>query len=148
MIRTRWPGSSRGFGCSCGERVRDLVRNVLDQRAAEYDVQQLLAAADAEHRHVPVERLACNRPFEGGARVLGRDRRVPLGRAEQRRVDIEGAAGDDQAMDEHQVVLRPVRLMRQQHRQSARVADGAAVVLAEREPGELRIAARAPRDPG
>jgi hypothetical protein len=125
-----------------GERVRDLVRNVLDQRAAEHDVQELLAAADAEHRKVAIERPPRDRPFEGGARVFRRDRRVPVGRPEQRRIDVEGAARDDQAIDQRQVLLHPVRLVRQQHRRAARLADAAAIVLAQGEPRKLRVPAR------
>ena len=36
--------------------VRHLVGDVLDQGAAERHVQQLLAAADAKHRHFPHQR--------------------------------------------------------------------------------------------
>src|SRR5262245_58500450 len=47
------------------QRVGNLIRDVLDQRAAEYDVEELLAAADAEHRQVPGESTAGDREFEG-----------------------------------------------------------------------------------
>ena len=76
------------------------------RRAAERDVQQLLAAADAEHRHVAVERAAGDGELEGGAAVLGGDRRMAGRRAEQRRIDIEGAAGDDQPVDQVEIVRR------------------------------------------
>ena len=39
-------------GLFVGEGIRDGVRDVLHQRAAQYDVQQLLAAANAEDRFV------------------------------------------------------------------------------------------------
>ena len=67
------------------------------RRAAERHVQQLLAAADAEHRLVAAERAAGGGELEGGAAVLGGDAGVAGRRAEQRRVDVEAAAGDDRA---------------------------------------------------
>src|SRR6185437_12181920 len=39
-------------GLLMGQRARDLVRDVLDEGAAEGDVEELLPAADAEHRLV------------------------------------------------------------------------------------------------
>ena len=50
---TACPGSVRGIGLLVGERVRHRVRNVLDEGAAERDVHELLAAADAERGHRP-----------------------------------------------------------------------------------------------
>src|SRR5215469_7111627 len=44
------------IGLLMGKRVRDLVGDVLDQSPAEDDIQQLLPAADAEHRHVAGKR--------------------------------------------------------------------------------------------
>ena len=35
------------------QAVRHGIRHVLDQRAAQHDVEQLLAAADAQQRQVP-----------------------------------------------------------------------------------------------
>ena len=42
-------------GLFMGEGTRHVVRNVLDQAAPEDDVKKLLAAADAEDRHVEGE---------------------------------------------------------------------------------------------
>ena len=63
-------------GLLVGQRVGDRVGNVLDQLAAQHDVQQLLAAADAQHRLVAVERALGHAELEGGAAVLGDHRRV------------------------------------------------------------------------
>ena len=52
------------------QRVRHGVGDVLDQRAAQHDVEQLLAAADAEHRLVALDRALGDRPLEAGAALL------------------------------------------------------------------------------
>ena len=52
--------------------VADRVGQVLDEGAAEGDVQQLHAAADAEHRHLALERGAGQRDLEGVALGPGR----------------------------------------------------------------------------
>src|SRR5262249_14357014 len=71
----------------------------------------------------------------------GGDGRMPALGAEQGGVDIEGAAGDDQPVDEAEVCGNLLRLVRQQDRDAAGANDGGAVILAERIPGQLRIAA-------
>jgi hypothetical protein len=35
------------------QAIRDFVRDALDQGPAERNIQELLAAADPEHRHLP-----------------------------------------------------------------------------------------------
>src|SRR3546814_2651278 len=67
-----------------GQGALDLVGDVLDQRAAQHHVQQLLAAADAEQRQVALQGAAGDGRFEGGAAVLGAHRLVPAIGAEQR----------------------------------------------------------------
>ena len=49
---TAWPGSCARVGLLVRQGARRRVGDVLDQRAAERHRQQLLAAADAEHRQV------------------------------------------------------------------------------------------------
>src|SRR5262249_3831764 len=61
--------------------------------------------------------------------------------AEQRRIDIEGAAGDEEPVDPLEIGLDLLRLVRQQERQAAGAGDGAAVILAQGIPGEFRVAA-------
>jgi len=45
------PGLVARVGLAMRQAIRDFVWDVLDQRAAERDIQELLAAADPEHRH-------------------------------------------------------------------------------------------------
>ena len=122
--------------------ARDLVGDVLDQGSAERDIQQLLAAADAEHRHPSGKRAPRGGELEGGPAVLGGDARVPGRRAEQRRIDVEAAAGDDEPVDPVEISGSGIGVVRQQDRQPAGPADRIAVVLADRVPRKLRIAAR------
>ena len=119
---TSWPGSVRGFGCSCASAVGTRVRDVLDQRAAEHDVEQLLPAADAEHRHVALDGTLGDRPLEPGAPLLGLDRRVPLGGAVEGGIDVEGAAGDDEAVDHARDRSDELGLVRQRDRQAPAAA--------------------------
>ena len=92
-------------GLLVGERVRHRVRDVLDEGAAQRHVHQLLAAADAEGGHRLPVRAAGNGKLEGGAPVLGGDGLVPCRGAEEGRVHVEGAAGDDEAVHGLQVTL-------------------------------------------
>src|SRR5882724_10633500 len=134
-----------GFGARIrllvGERAIDLVGNVLDERAAEDDVQQLLAAADAEHRLVALERALGDRQLEGGALFLGLHCRMAGAGAEDRGVDVEGAAGDDEAVELVEIAVRLLRLVREQYRQATGAHHRLGVVLPQRVPGQLRIAA-------
>src|SRR5436190_2001809 len=52
------------------QRVGDRVGNVLDQRAAERNRQELLTAADAEYRHPPFQRPGGESHFSGRAAFL------------------------------------------------------------------------------
>ena len=76
--RPSCPGSVRGLGCSCASASGIASGMCWIEVAAEHDVEQLLAAADAEHRLVARERGAGDRELERGAPVLGPDRRVTL----------------------------------------------------------------------
>ena len=115
---------------------------MLDQRAAEDDVQQLLAAADAEHRHVAGERPLGDLDLEGGAPGLQLHRGVARLGAEEGGIDVEGPAGHHQPVDAVEIGCRLRRLMGQQDGQAPRPRDGLAIVLAQRIPGQLGIAAR------
>ena len=84
-------GLGARIGLLVGQRARHGIRDVLDQRAAQHDVEQLLAAADAEHRQVAVQRASRDRPLEPGAALLEPDGGVPVAAAVQRGVDVEGA---------------------------------------------------------
>lgn len=117
------------------ERARHFVGNVLDERAAQRDVEQLLAAANAQHRLVGGERALGDGELEGGALVLGGDALVPRRRTEERGIDVEGAARHHQSGDEAEISGGRFRLVRQKDRQAARRDDGAAIVLAQRIPG-------------
>ena len=105
-------------------------------------MQELLAAADAEHRHVALERATGDGEFEIGARCLEFDGVVPVLGTEQGGIDVEVAAGDDQSVDGVEVCGRPPGRVRQEHGQSTRAVDAGAVVLANGIPWLVGIAAR------
>ena len=88
-----------GIGLLVGDGAPDLVGDVLDQRPAEGHVQQLLSAADAQHRGIAFERRLADGHLEIRPLVLGLDRGVTRGGAEKGWVDIEITAGDDEAVD-------------------------------------------------
>jgi hypothetical protein len=100
-----------GVGLLVGERVRHLVRDVLDQSAAQGHVEQLLPAADAEQWQISAERSAGHRQLEPGAPFLGRDLGVAGVGAEMGRVHVEVATGHDQTVQPLQVALRLVGLV-------------------------------------
>jgi acyl-CoA thioester hydrolase len=122
--------------------ARDFVRDVLDQGAAEHDIQQLLAAADAEHRHPSGERALRRGEFESGPAVFGGDTRMAGRRAEQRGIDIEAAASDDEPVDPIEIGASGIGVVRQQDRQPTGPTDRIAIVFADRVPGKFRITAR------
>ena len=126
-------------GLLVGERALDFVRDVLDQRAAQRYRQQLLAAANAQHRQVPGERALSHRHLEGGAPVLGGDARMFFGCPEKRRVDVEISARDHEPVEPVEVMVREVGFMRQQHRKATRAGDDAGIILAQRIPRKFRI---------
>ena len=64
-------------GLLVGQRIGHRLRDVLDQFAAQHDVQQLLAAADPQHRLVGRQRPLGDAELKGGAAVLGDHRGVP-----------------------------------------------------------------------
>ncbi len=114
---------------------------MLDQRAAERDREQLLAAADAEHRQVAGERAAGQRELGRGAALLQRHRRMPPGIAVERRIDVEGAARHHQRVEPVEPLPGQRRVVRQRDRQAAGGDDRLGVVLPQRIPGIFRVAA-------
>ena len=91
---------------------------MLDRGAAEGDVKDLLATADAEQRQVGVMGRPAGGEFEGGAPGLGDDGGMALVDAEQGRVHIEGAAGHQQPVEAVEIGGDLVRLMGPRHRQA------------------------------
>ena len=126
----RMAGFGPRIGLFVSQGTRDLVGDVLDQRTSEDHVQELLAAADAEHWHVALERATGDSEFEIGARCLEFDGVVPVLGTEQGGIDVEVAAGDDQSVDSVEVCGRPPGRVRQEHGQSTRAVYAGAVVLA------------------
>src|SRR4051812_46612975 len=106
--------------------VADDVGEVLHEVAAARDVQDLDAAADREHRHVPLERRAQEREL----------RRVPL-RANAVRLRVRvgavvgrievGAAGEDEPVERVERLLHGLRRRRHDERPPARELDRANV---------------------
>ena len=141
MMSHRMAGLVARVGLLVRQGVGHGVGDVLDQRAAERHRQQLLAAADAQHRHVARQRAAQQRQFGRGAAFLQRDGVVPGGVAVQRRIDVEGAAGDHQGVDAVEQVGGQGGQVRQRHRQAAGAGDGVGVVGAQGVPGVFRVAA-------
>ena len=123
------------------QRAVDRIGDVLDERAAERDSKQLLSAADAQDRHVARERILGERKFGGGAAFLQRYGRMPVGIAVQRWVDIEGTAGDHQSVDAVKISVGECGVVRQCDRQAAGSHDRLGIVLPDRIPGILRVAA-------
>ena len=109
--------------------VTDLVGQVLGERPAEGDVDQLHAAADAEHRHVAFDRAPGQRQFRAvalGHGVLGHRMALgPVGGG----VDVI-APGQDQAVDHVERLIGVVLELgvgRDHQRQSAGPLDRADV---------------------
>ena len=128
-------------GLLMGEGGFDLLGDVLDQAAAQHHVQELLAAADAEHRQVALQTRRGDGGLELGAAVLGADGFMAVVGAEQGRVDVEGPAGDQQGVDAREIGLGLLRLVGQQNRQAAGLDHRGGVVLPHRIPGVFRPAA-------
>ena len=123
------------------ERAGDLVRDVLDQRPAEGDGEQLLPAADPQHRHVAFQCGARRRQLEIRPPRLQRHLRMRRPAAPQRRIHVEGPAGHQQPVHLVQVGPGEVRMMRQRDRQPPRRDHGREIVLPQRVPGQLGPAA-------
>jgi hypothetical protein len=102
--------------------VAEDVGKVLLERAAERHVEDVHAAADAQHGQAPLECRACYPQLEPVAQ--GRDRvrrRVRLG-AVVGRVGVARGPADDQGVEPVERVLR-VLVGREQHGAPARVLD-------------------------
>ena len=128
------------IGLLMRQRVRHRVRNMLDQRSAQRHRQQLLAAANPQHRHVPRQRPAQQRQLRRGPALFQRHRLVPPGIAVQRRIHVEPAAGDHQRVDPVQIGFGQVGPVRQRHGQPATGRDRVRVIGTQRIPGEFGVA--------
>ena len=71
------PGLVARVRLAVRQAARYFVRNMLDQSAAERDIEQLLTAANSEHRHVASECPFGGGEFEGSPAIFGFDRWVP-----------------------------------------------------------------------
>ncbi len=117
--------------------VPEQVGQVLEQRAAERDIEYLHSAADAEHRQIALDRAADQRDL--GLVSLRNDalgRRVGLG-AVHSRIDIV-AAGEDQPVDPVKDlggVFYDLRVGRDHDRQSAGALDRVDVGVREQRRG-------------
>ena len=119
------------------------VGQVLMQRSAERDVEGLGAAADAQHRQLPVQRRAeqgeLPRVPVGCGRVGTRVRRLPVAR----RVDVS-AAGDHQAVEPVEHPVRDVgvdRLRWQQHRDATGQRDALKVDRRQKTGAHVQVSA-------
>ena len=105
--------------------VADLVGEVLVQRAAERDVEQLHPAADAEHRHVALDRAAGQRELDLVALGDGAARRG-WGSAPYIDGSMSAAAGEDRTRRAGRAprrVLDQRRVRRDHQRQPAGALD-------------------------
>src|SRR5262249_34775922 len=130
-----------GVRLAVRDATRHLVRDMLDQGAAEHDVQQLLAAADSEHRHPSLYSTPGRGELEGGAAVFGLDRGMTGLGPEQRRIDVEAAPGDDEPVDAIEIRESSIGVVWQEDRQSSGTPDRIAIILADRIPRKTGIAA-------
>ena len=137
----RMPGLVARVGLLVRQRLYHRIGNVLDQFSAQHDMQQLLPAADAQHRHVALQRPLRDGELERRAPVLGHHRAVLRAAVVVGRIDVEGPACHHQPVDARQIVFRLVGIVRQGDGQAAGRAHRRKIVLARRIPGKLGIAA-------
>ena len=125
-----------------GEAIGHLIWNMLNERSAEGNVQELLAAADAEHRPICSEKTVQDSELERGSPILGRDCVMSMICAVEPRIDVERAAGHHQSVEQFEIVVRQLDFMGQGNRQTTGTADRSAIVFADRVPGQVRKTAR------
>jgi hypothetical protein len=89
--------SVAGQGDGVDERARTGARDVLDERAAGGDVEDLGAAADGEERQIAVERRGGERQFDAVAFGVDLHCRVARRLAVAGRIDVH-AAGEQEAV--------------------------------------------------
>ena len=107
--------------------VADHLGQVLDEVAAERDVQHLRAAADREHRHVARERGLQQRELGAVALLDDPVRRLVALLAVGGRIEV-GAAGEDDPVERVERLLDPVVRGRHEQRAPAGALDGPHVV--------------------
>jgi hypothetical protein len=101
--------------------MAERVGQMLVKRASERDVDQLHAAADAQHGHVALDGSARERDLEGVSLGNGVDRVRPGLLAVGGGIDV-GAAGEQQAVDQIECLLGffgQARVGREHHGQTA-----------------------------
>lgn len=135
-------GLGSRVGLLMGERIRDLIGNMLNERAAESDIQELLTAANAENWQVSVEKTIEHREFEGRSPILGDDRIMSRGRSIERWVDIERAACNDQPVKEGDIILGELNFMGERDGQAASISNGGAIIVPNSIPREVRKTTR------
>ena len=128
-------------GLLMGQSVENAVRDVLDERAAEGNREELFTAADAKDRHVAGQSTFEEKKFRAGAGGFKLDGGVAFGVAIQSGVNVEGAAGDDQAVQAVEVSFREAGVVRQGNREPAGGGQCGSVILAQRVPGVFGVAA-------
>ena len=79
--------------------ILDAIGNMLNQRSAEYDVQQLLAAANPQNWDFSVNRTARDRILKLRAPIFGDHRLMRIFFTVEFGRNIERAAGDHQPID-------------------------------------------------
>ena len=135
-IATSW--SANTPGALLVAVVADVVGQMLDEVAAEGDVEHLRAPADRQHRQVALERRLEQRKL--GAVALGHD----PGRLGMRLLAVEpgveiGATREDQPVDRVEDLLDPVVRGRHEQRARAGALDRADVVVRDQRRLELPV---------
>lgn len=130
------------IGLFMSQGLIDFVGDVLDEVAAKNHVQELLSTADTEYGKIAFQSALRYGQFELCAPAFRSDSFVSAVHPEKRRVDVEGAAGDDQAIELIKVVFCQFRFVRQGDGQTIGFYNRIAIVLAQRVPGKFRPAAR------
>ena len=135
------PGFVAGVRLLMGQRVLHFIGEVLNQRAAQGHGQQLLPAANAEHRAVLLQKAFGQSQFK--VRTVGlQHHRVVFGLfPKQRWVHIKSTTRDDQAVNQISILIHQADIRRQYERQAPGCRNRRAIVHAQRIPGKLGIAA-------
>ena len=132
--RNRMPRLMPRVGLLMRQCIGHAGRDMLDQCPPQRHRQQLLPAANPQHRHVPGERPLHQRQFRLRPPRLQRHRAMHRPVAIQRGIDIERPSGDNQRIKPVKILARQFRMMRQRQRQPARRRNRARIVGAQRIP--------------
>jgi hypothetical protein len=133
--------------CAVQDRFADLLRDVLDQRAALDDVEYLRAAADAQRRRARVDEPARDGQLQVIALVI--DAVVQLVHASGIALRVDVAASGEHERIDHLERLLPVRFAgRDQQRDAAGAADRIDVLAGQAETAIGAAAVGAQADQG